>query len=278
MIQDIGSNRYHNEYRPVPPKETDCILYYEGRKALVKLSENSFSFLTFQEAALYHPQIYQHYTYLFMIDQTRYYLVSDLPVSRFPHYTMEDVVLFRTMSPQTCCFALITGFQLFNWYSSRKFCGKCGHPMVHDTKERMMRCPVCQNMEYPKICPAVIVGIRDKDRLLLSKYAGGTGRRYALIAGFAEIGETLEETVQREVMEEVGLKVKNIQYYKSQPWSLSGSLLAGFYCDLDGEDTITLDKEELAMAQWFKREDIPYEDYDVSLTREMMLQFKKGLV
>lgn len=277
MIQDIGSHRYHNEYKPVPPKETDSILYYQGRKALVKLVENSFSFLTFQEAAPYYPQVYQNYTYLFKIDQTNYYLVSDLPVENFPDYTMEDVVLFRTMSPQTCCFALITGFQLFNWYSSRKFCGKCGHAMVHDTKERMMFCPACQNMEYPKISPAVIVGIRDKDRLLMSKYAGATGKRYALIAGFAEIGETLEETVQREVMEEVGLKVKNIQYYKSQPWSLSGSLLAGFYCDLDGEDSITLDQEELAMAQWFKREEIPYEDYDVSLTREMMLQFKKGL-
>lgn len=86
------------------------------------------------------------------------------------------------------------------------------------------------------------------------------------------------ETVKREVMEEVGLKVKNIRYYKSQPWGLSGSLLAGFVCDLEGEDTITLDKNELAVAQWFEREEIPYDDYDVSLTREMMIQFKKGLL
>ena len=109
-------------------------------------------------------------------------------------------------------------------------------------------------------------------------YAGRNAKRYALIAGFAEIGETLEETVKREVMEEVGLKVKNIRYYKSQPWGLSGSLLAGFVCDLEGEDTITLDKNELAVAQWFEREEIPYDDYDVSLTREMMIQFKKGLL
>lgn len=98
-----------------------------------------------------------------------------------------------------------------------------------------------------------------------------------MIAGFTEIGETLEDTVRREIMEEVGLKVKNIQYYKSQPWGLSGSVLSGFFCDLDGDDTITLDREELSTAQWFEREDIPYDDYDVSLTREMMIQFKKGL-
>ena len=72
-----------------------------------------------------------------------------------------------------------------------------------------------------------------------------------------KIGETIEETVKREVMEEVGLKVKNIQYYKSQPWSFSDTLLMGFYCDLDGEDKITLDQDELALAEWFEREDLP---------------------
>ena len=88
-------------------------------------------------------------------------------------------------------------------------------------KERMMRCPRCGQMEYPEICPAVIIAVTDKNRLLLSKYAGRTYKRYALLAGFTEIGETLEETVKREVMEEVGLKVTNIRYYKSQPWSFS---------------------------------------------------------
>ena len=78
-------------------------------------------------------------------------------------------------------------------------------------------------------------------------------------------------------MEEVGLKVKNIQYYKSQPWSLTSSLLMGFYCDLDGSDSITLDEDELSVAEWFEREEIPYDEYDVSLTREMMINFKKGL-
>ena len=72
----------------------------------------------------------------------------------------------------------------------------------------------------------------------MSKYSGRTYKKYALLAGFAEIGETVEETVRREVMEEVGLKVKNIRYYKSQPWAFSDTLLLGFYCDLDGEDRL----------------------------------------
>lgn len=133
-------------------------------------------------------------------------------------------------------------------------------------------------MEYPKICPAVIIGVTDGDRILMSKYAGRTYKKYALLAGFTEIGETVEQTVAREVMEEVGLKVKNIRYYKSQPWAFSDTLLMGFYCDLDGEDKITLDQNELALAEWFERDEIPVEPSRDSLTNEMIIQFKNGAV
>ena len=241
MIQDLGSHCYHNEYHPVPPKGRDCILFFQGRKALVKVTGDSFSFPDFQYTGEYYPQIYTSYTYLFSIDQVNYYLIREEALDRLPGYTMEDIIIFRNLGPQVNGFALITGYQLHNWYESRKFCGKCGQPLVPDARERMLYCPHCKNTEYPKISPAVIVGVRNGDRLLMSKYAGGTARRYALIAGFAEIGETLEETVKREVMEEVGLKVKNIEYYKSQPWSLSSSLLMGFYCDLEGSDQIVLE-------------------------------------
>ena len=146
--------------------------------------------------------------------------------------------------------------------------------MRPDEKERMMYCEQCGNMEYPKICPATIIGLTDGNRILLSKYAGRTYKKYALLAGYAEIGETIEETVRREVMEEVGLKVKNIRYYKSQPWSFSDTLLMGFFCELDGEDRITLDQEELALAEWFEREEIPVEPSRDSLTNEMIMKFK----
>lgn len=275
MIQDIGTHCYHNEYLPVPPKETDCILYYKKRTALVKTDGISFALPTFRDVKNPAKSL-SDYIYLFSIDHINYYLVPSLNPEQLSDFTFEDIVIFRNQGPMENSFALITGFHLFNWYESRKFCGTCGHKMIHDTKERMMFCPECKTMEYPKISPAVIVAVRNDNKLLLSKYAGRSFKRYALLAGFTEIGETLEQTIRREVMEEVGLKVKNIQYYKSQPWGLSGSVLVGFYCDLDGDDTITLDENELAVAEWFEREDIPYDDYDVSLTREMMLEFKKG--
>ena len=143
-------------------------------------------------------------------------------------------------------------------------------------KERMLRCPACGNMIFPRISPAVITAVTDGDRLLLSKYAGRGYARYALIAGYTEIGETMEQTVQREVMEEVGLKVKNIRYYKSQPWGIDGNVLMGFYCDLDGSDQICLDEQELAMADWFPRGEIPAKDDGFTLTREMIRVFDEG--
>ena len=83
-----------------------------------------------------------------------------------------------------------------------------------------MQCPVCNNMVFPKIAPAVIIGLTNNDQIMMTKYAGREYKRYALIAGFTEIGETAEETVHREVMEEVGLKVKNIRYYKKPAMGL----------------------------------------------------------
>ena len=140
-----------------------------------------------------------------------------------------------------------------------------------------MKCPSCGRTIYPRIIPAVIVGVINGDKILLTKYAGRDVPFYALIAGFTEIGETFEETVKREVMEEAGIRVKNIRYYKSQPWGIVDDLLAGFYCDVDGDPTIHMDKNELKEAGWHTRDEIVLQPTDHSLTNEMMTRFKNGL-
>ena len=96
-----------------------------------------------------------------------------------------------------------------------------------------------------------------------------------IIAGFNEIGESIEDTVHREVMEEVGLKVKNIRYYKSQPWGFDQNLLLGYFCELDGERDIVLDTGELATAEWVHYSDVPEDPEGLSLTREMMSVFQQ---
>ena len=139
-----------------------------------------------------------------------------------------------------------------------------------------MVCPSCGKTFYPRIMPAVIVGIKNRERLLLTRYRTGFTPN-ALVAGFTEIGETAEETVRREVMEEVGVRVKNIRYFASQPWGIANDLLLGYYCELDGDETIRMDEHELKYAQWVRREDIELQPDDLSLTNEMMRRFKLGL-
>ena len=228
MIQNIEPHVYRNEYVPEPPKEDSVILYYEGRKILVKIEDQEISFLTFKEAAVYNPDVYEEYTYLFSIDGQGYYLAEGIDPENFPGFELKDNQYFREARP--------------------------------------------------KICPAVIIAVTHGDKILMSKYAGREYKKYALLAGFNETGESIEETVRREVMEEVGLKVKNLRYYKSQPWSFTDTLLMGFFCELDGEDGITLDTDELAMAEWFERDKMPVEAEDLSLTNEMMMAFKHGKV
>lgn len=277
MIQDIAPHVFNNQYRPQPPMAESYALCYENKTVLIRASdEGIFDLPTFRELATDNPTIYDHYTYLFSIDDRAFYWPG--PNITAPHgFSPEAVRAVMRSRPRPLAFAAVTGYQLFNWYESRKYCGRCGAWSVQDEKTRSLSCPICGQVEFPKIAPAVIVGVRNGNSLLLAEYPHYD--RYALIAGFAEIGETLEETVEREVMEEAGLKVKNIRYYKSQPWALADNLLMGFFCDLDGADKIVIDEDELANADWVAREDIPGgdDDYlDGSLTSEMIDHFRRN--
>lgn len=278
MLQDILPHQYKNEYIPKPPQKDSIALYYEHNQALMKYTDEGIEFPRFADLERLNEDIYRDYTYLFSIDEESYYLVEEINRELLSAFSMENTEVFRKVNPKYRAFAGITGYQLYNWYTNHSYCGRCGSMMEKDNKERMLFCQKCHNMEYPKLCPAVIIGVTDGDRILLSKYAGRTYKRHALLAGFVEIGETIEDTVKREVMEEVGLNVKNVRYYKSQPWSFSDTVLMGFYCDLDGGDEITLDKEELALAEWFDRKEIPVEPLRDSLTNEMIMKFKNGEV
>ena len=273
MIQDIAPSVFHNEFHDRQPQAHEHVLLYDGNLALTGYDG---------EGRLIFPTVDQFegrdisYTYLFSVDNVEYFL-GELREDFVPEgFAYEKADAFRAARPMNRAFAGITGHSLYTWYEGHIYCGKCGTPTVRDHKERMVKCPKCGLMNYPRISPAVIVAVTHNGKILMSKYAGRGYTRFALLAGFAEIGETIEETVHREVMEEVGIKVKNLRFYKSQPWPFSSSLLMGFYCDLDGEDeNLTLDRDELAMAGWYSPEEVP-EDDGISLTREMMRMFKNG--
>ncbi len=188
----------------------------------------------------------------------------------------------------TKIFAASTGLHMTWWKRSRSFCGFCGAKAVPSHTERAMICPSCNNIEYPKISPAVIVAIikrgkdpkegipSPEDMLLLVRNNYGSYRKLALVAGFVEIGESFEQAVHREVFEETGLKVKNLRYYKNQPWGLSFAQMIGFVAELDGDDQIILQKSELSEGAWYKRDEIPDYPFMLSVGNEMIHQFKAG--
>ena len=229
--------------------------------------------------------------YLFSIDEIPYFMVRSAegdPALKLAEeenqetfqedgsgkFSFQGPAYFRIMQPEYQAFAAITAVQLFRWKESRKFCGCCGSRTEDSRTERALVCTKCGHTEYPKICPAVIVAVTDGDRLLMSRYKGRAYRGYALIAGFVEIGETFEETVRREVMEEVGLKVKNIRYYKSQPWAFTDTEMIGFFAELDGDDAIRLQEDELSEAGWYRRDEIPEDVSSISVGSEMKMAFK----
>mgnify|MGYP001778839777 CR=1 FL=1 len=278
MIQDISPHLFDNSYKDRKPEAGDRIFFYQGRSTL--LSKATGLPFTYEEVDRLCPVETIPSVYLFSIDGRGYFWGRVMPKAVLSEGILVGDRHFRDMQPEWEAFSCITASQLHSFYHEHQFCGCCGAPALPDEKERAMRCPVCGKIVYPVISPAVIVGVTHGDRLLLTKYSRpGSVKFYALVAGYTEIGESLEDTVRREVMEEVGLRVKNIRFYKSQPWSFSGSLLSGFYCDLDGDDeTVRLQEDELSEATWYDRSDLPEGGSSISLTHEMIERFRMGPV
>lgn len=271
MIQDILPHKLQIEYKQEMPDPGSRILCFNNQDVLIKADESGIEFPRFRELKDTNSK---DLTYLFKLDAVKFFLYRGEAVQEIPGYKYENTSIFRKSRPKAYAFAGITALQLNNWYSSNIYCGACSNKLKHSDTERMLYCKACNRMVYPCISPAVIVAVHDGDRLLMTKYAGRPYVNYSLIAGFIEIGETPEDAACREVFEETGVKIKNLRYYKSQPWGYSNTLLLGYTAELDGDDTIKLDETELSEAGWFTREDIATQPDDFSLTNEMICSFK----
>ena len=271
MIQDIAPHRYDHTYVTRPAAPGDAALCYDRRGVVLRREGECYALPRFHDGI---PTAGARH--LFAIDGVACFLAA--PPAALPQgCEWVDLTALRAVRPLETAFAAVTGAHLYRWYRDRRFCPRCGTPMAPGTAERSMVCPDCGLTDYPKICPAVIVAVKNGDKLLLTRYADRPYRGPALIAGYVEIGETPEDTVRREVMEEVGLRVKNLRYYKSQPWGFTDTLLMGFYCDLDGDDAICLDETELSRGEWLHRDEIPSRESEISLTGEMIDRFRRGL-
>lgn len=302
MIQEIEPDKLNISYDTKGYNQEDYVLLMrndavylskteEGMSDPLKISEliELLSDVKVYESSIKDSMKDWEFIYLFEIGERRFFM---LLVERYEelnrcaenfskegagggYYWMKESGM-RELAPDRIRFACVTARHLARWYRQHRFCGCCGSRFYLKADERALLCHKCNHVEYPKISPAIIVGIVNGDRLLVTRYADKRGSRYALVAGYCEVGEALEESLRREIMEEVGLKVGEIVYYKSQPWGFSDSLLMGFFAELEGSDEIRIDGIELSEAVWLDRKDIPIDDPGLALTSEMIRVFAEG--
>ena len=189
-------------------------------------------------------------------------------------YSFQDLrALFGSLDDKTFAMAG-RAMQVIAWDTMHRFCGRCGSPTSPGFEtERFSRiCPNCDAVFFPRLSPAVIVLVRRADELLLARAPQFPEGMYSVLAGFVEPGETVEETIHREVREEVGIEVENLRYFGSQPWPFPNSLMIGFTADhADGE--LAPQPDEIEDAGWYRADDLPQLPPKVSIARRMIEDF-----
>jgi len=167
--------------------------------------------------------------------------------------------------------------QIIDWDRTHRFCGRCGIELKMKTTERAKECPQCGLLHFPRLAPAIIVLVERGNELLLARSRHFLPGMYSVLAGFVEPGESLEEAVVREVKEEVGMDVKDIKYFGSQPWPFPHSLMIGFTATYAGGQ-ISLDDSEIEEAGWFTADNLPRIPSKISIARKLIDGFlaRKG--
>ncbi|TCO79965.1 NAD(+) diphosphatase [Marinisporobacter balticus] len=208
--------------------------------------------------------------YLGKIDNDPCYSV-ELPINTSAPADMEFIDLRQLYGLMQEDFFWIAGraIQIMNWDKTHQYCGQCATPTHTKANEYAKVCPQCGLINYPRICPAIIVAIVKDNQLLLAQGTRFTSPFYSVLAGFVEPGENLEACVKREVLEEVGIKVKNISYFGSQPWPFPNSLMVAFTAEYDGGE-IVIDETEIKDAGWFKASMLPPIPSSISISRKLI--------
>jgi len=173
-----------------------------------------------------------------------------------PHYFLCGLRELALHMPEQMFMLAGRGLQVVEWDRSHQFCSCCGTATVNHDKDRAKLCPACGYIQYPRLAPCVIVLIKRGKQLLLARSPRFPEGVFSTLAGFIEPGETVEDAVHREIFEEVGLRVKNLQYKASQPWPFPHSLMIGFHAEFDGGE-IYVDNEEIVEAHWFDAQSLP---------------------
>lgn len=198
-------------------------------------------------------------------------IAAELPVGTAPPkgLAFQHLRSLHTLLNEDLFAIAARAVQLITWDRTHQYCGHCATPMQQAEGERAKRCPKCNLRQYPRLSPAVIMLIHKGEDILLARAPRFRAGMYSVLAGFVEPGESLEETVAREVREEVGIEIKNIRYFGSQPWPFPNSLMVGFVAEYD-EGAIVPDLTEIEAADWFHKSNLPPVPGRLSIARKLI--------
>lgn len=245
-------------------KEDRCILLI-GKKVIMKKEEDTFFLPTVNE--LEHSRMESQNSFQEVIDRLEYlgqykkehyygaYVAKEVSLLD-PFEWMEMNELTRRIGDAVFFTIAGNANHILHWRKSNQFCGCCGEKTKHKEDERAMVCTNCGNVVYPRISPATITAVFRGDEILLAHNRNFRNDMHSLIAGFVEPGETLEQCVAREIFEEVGIRVKNIQYFSSQPWPFPDSLMLAFTAEYESGE-IKEDQTEITHASWYLGDQLP---------------------
>ncbi len=272
MINNILPHKYDNSFKDILPNTNDFILCFNKGNVLIRRTYGHIELPLFKEIV--------KARYLFSIDLKKYFYVSYEDIFELDDsYEFVDLKVIRTLdenkdaSDSVMPYAIVCAKHYDYFLIHAKYCGACGTKMVPSKIEMANVCPNCNNTKYPDIMPAIAVAIIHDDKILLTKYRGRKQPHYALVAGYVEIGETLEECVKREALEETGLHLYDIKYYMSQPWGFSNTIMIGFVAKSYDKE-IVLEDKELGFADWFRREDVEVIDNPSSMSHQIIQDFR----
>ncbi len=273
MLNEISPSIFDNKYfYSYEPGDEDFLLCYRDNQVLLKKSGDDYEIprkRNFSERI-------ESPVYLFSINSNHCFGLTQSQINH-ASFEFQDIFILRNLKNKEFAWIGSVGHQLMTWHTNNRYCGRCGSKTELKKEERAILCPECNLIIFPKISPAVIVAITCNKKILLAKGNNYKGDFYALIAGYVDIGESIEETVIREVKEEVGLDIKNLKYYKSQPWPFSASLMLGFTAEADDTQQIIIDEKEIKEAGWFTRGNLPTHASGVSISGDLIAAFEMGI-
>ena len=272
MLNEIGPSVFDNKYYHYRELcDNDYLLCYRDNQVLLKKSGDDYEIPRRSDFG----ERVESPVYLFSINSHHCFGVE---ASHADCASLEfhDIFILRNLKNKEFAWIGSVGHQLVMWHSNNRYCGRCGSRTELKKEERAAVCPECNRVVFPTISPAIIVAITCNNKILLAKGKNYKGDFYALIAGYVDVGESIEETVVREVKEEVGLDIKNLKYYKSQPWPFSASLMLGFTAEADDTQQIVIDENEIKEAGWFARGNLPLHASSVSISGDLIDAFEAG--